>query len=175
LLSVPRHASQREIKLAYRRALLRFHPDKLSRNLAQHFPGDRNLETPSALPSSTSASNVASTDIALLKDAYITLSSPHLRARFDRQVEPEPGDRAAVNGPRPAQIISLEDFDEVENTENLGGMTDRNQSWCYRCRCGGVYIIGSSEMDEGQHLVACDSCSEVIWVGYELVEEDNDG
>ena len=29
-------------------------------------------------------------------------------------------------------------------------------------------------MERGQHLVGCSSCSEVIWVGYELADEDED-
>ena len=62
--------------------------------------------------------------------------------------------------PRPAQVVSLEDFDEVEVEE----------SWRYTCRCGGSYLITSTLMDEGEHLIACNSCSEVVWVGYELVE-----
>jgi len=61
-------------------------------------------------------------------------------------------------GPRPAQIVSLEEFEEQDNI-----------SWCYECRCGGTYRIREDDLERGQHLVGCGSCSEVVWVGYELL------
>ena len=42
--------------------------------------------------------------------------------------------------------------------------------WTYGCRCGGLYVITEDDMEAGQHLVGCISCSEVLWVGYELAE-----
>lgn len=145
LLSVSRSASAAEIKVAYHRALLIFHPDKQ--------------------PSSTTASKPPTTtypsfaDIASIKDAYSTLSSHHLRARYDAQLQ----DQSESLRPRPAQVISLEEFDEQNAT------TD-SVSWRYMCRCGGTYRISEEDMEKGQHLVGCSSCSEVVWVGYELVE-----
>ena len=117
-----------EIKSAYRRTLLQSHPDK------------KKLSEP--------------IDIALIKEAYSTLSNPQLRAKYDAQHS------YPTAPPRPAQVVSLEDFEEVEAEE----------SWRYACRCGGSYLITSTLMDDGEHLVACNSCSEIVWVGYELVE-----
>jgi diphthamide biosynthesis protein 4 len=97
-------------------------------------------------------------DIALLKEAYTTLSSPELRARFDRVVDQRRGQH--IYGPRPAQLVSLDDFDEVQGVDPT--------EWRYNCRCGGIYSVSSRQLDDGQHLVACGSCSEVIWVGYEI-------
>ena len=121
-----------QIKSAYHRTLLQSHPDK------------KKTSEP--------------IDIALIKEAYSTLSNPQLRAEYDAQHSYPTAYLAAP--PRPAQIVSLEDFEEVEAEE----------SWQYRCRCGGSYLITSTLMDEGEHLIACNSCSEVVWVGYELVE-----
>ena len=117
-----------EIKSAYRRTLLQSHPDK------------KFLSEP--------------IDIALIKEAYSTLSNPQLRAEYDAQHS------YPTAPPRPAQVVSLEDFEEVEAEE----------SWRYACRCGGSYLITSTLMDDGEHLVACNSCSEIVWVGYQLVE-----
>jgi len=64
-------------------------------------------------------------------------------------------------GPRPAQVISLEEFEEQEATID-------SVSWNHKCRCGGTYQISDDDMEKGQHLVSCCSCSEVIWVGYEM-------
>ena len=29
-------------------------------------------------------------------------------------------------------------------------------------------------MEDDRHLVGCNSCSEVVWVGYQVVEDDED-
>jgi len=97
-------------------------------------------------------------DIALIKEAYSILSDPHLRAKYDahRSYSETP--------PRPAQLVSLEDFEEVDS-----GMDDF-EVWRYPCRCGGSYHINTTLMEKGEHLIACNSCSEVVWVGYQLAE-----
>lgn len=137
LLAVPRTASVTEIKTAYHRALLAFHPDKRTQI----------------------ASNL-SVDISSIKDAYTTLSSPQLRTQYDEQFQIA----RAPAGPRPAQVISLEEFAEE--------MTGDQMSWRYSCRCGGAYTIKEVDMDNGQHLVGCSSCSEVVLVGYELADDE---
>lgn len=43
--------------------------------------------------------------------------------------------------------------------------------WRHGCRCGGAYIIRGAEMEAGHHLVGCSSCSEVVWVGYEVADD----
>ena len=101
---------------------------------------------------------IETVDIALLKDAYATLSSPHLRAEYDIRLMEQSSNTA--KGPRPAQIISLEEFHE-----RSGGL------WYHPCRCGGNYVIGEETMEKDQHLISCNSCSEVIWVGYEVAED----
>ena len=58
--------------------------------------------------------------------------------------------------------MSLEDFEEAEE-----GV------WTHACRCGGTYKIIEEDMDAGRHLVGCENCSEVVWVGYELVDEEH--
>ncbi|KAJ6486439.1 hypothetical protein C8R47DRAFT_979490 [Mycena vitilis] len=92
-------------------------------------------------------------EIANIQDAYRVLSSPPLRAEHDLKRTP--------TGPRPAQVISLEEFEEVPEQD----------AWTYTCRCGGAYGITGAEMEGGLHLIPCTSCSEVVWVGYELAEE----
>lgn len=136
-MSVPRDASAAEIKIAYHRALLRFHPDKISNTAFAQEP----------------------ISVSLIKEAYTTLSEPNLRKHYDISAL----QRSTLAGPRPAQVVSLEEFQEiVEETSEDEGL------WRYQCRCGGTYIITSSYMEMGVHLVGCSSCSEVVWAGYEL-------
>ena len=139
VLSLATSASPTEIKSAYHRALLLHHPDK------------RN----------TVSSGTEVVDISLLKRAFTTLSAPDLREKYDASRNSRP------SGPRPAQVISLEEFDEHagENTDDL--------YWTYDCRCGGIYRISEADMEKDQHLIGCNSCSEVVWVGYEVAESDD--
>ncbi|KIY51580.1 hypothetical protein FISHEDRAFT_36701, partial [Fistulina hepatica ATCC 64428] len=145
VLGVPRDASPAEIKAAYHRALLSHHPDKVRA---------------SAPVSDFFAPGVA-LEISLIKDAHATLSSPQTRSKYDQTLDVAGGvDHSS--GPRPAQIVSLEDFQEV---------SDQQPAWRHPCRCGGFYLINEDNLDHGQHLIGCNLCSEFIWVGYEVVED----
>ena len=92
-------------------------------------------------------------DIGSLKEAFTTLFSPESRIRYDSELSSRRDPCSSRS--RPAHIVSLEDF------EDLG------QVWTHGCRCGGQYTIEEADMEKDMHLVACSSCSEVIWVGYE--------
>lgn len=133
LLQVPRTASPAEIKASYHRLLLSHHPDKSD-------PSKQN-------------STQAGIDIGSLKEAFGVLSSPESRIRYDSELSSS-SDPALSRG-RPAHIVSLEDFEDLD------------QVWTHHCRCGGQYIIGEADMERDVHLIACSSCSELIWVGYE--------
>ncbi|KAI0354642.1 hypothetical protein OH77DRAFT_1521542 [Trametes cingulata] len=140
LLAVPPSASAAQIKAAYHRALLASHPDK--RECDPRAPDSPDVP-----------------DIGLLKQAFTTLYTPALRREYDAR-------RAAAGktaGPRPAQVVSLEEFEEREDGEA--------SVWTYPCRCGGKYVVYEEMLEAGQHLVGCASCSEAIWVGYELAED----
>ncbi|KAN0138231.1 hypothetical protein V8E53_004120 [Lactarius tabidus] len=138
LLGITRTASPNTIKAAYHRALLRLHPDK------QRPTSTDDLSSPPP-----SAAN-----IGLLQDAYLTLSTTAQRATYDAQSE-----LSRKAPPRPAQVVSLEDFDCLDT------------AWSLACRCGGTYRVTEDDLECGRHLVGCESCSEVVWIGYEMVEE----
>lgn len=142
LLGIPRNATEDKIKTAYHRILLQSHPDK-------------RIKSPNL--------RADSTDIALIREAYATLKDPLLRKAHNTAL-----DHAGLNerGPRPAQIVSLEEFAERGEVENGTG-----PGWTHNCRCGGIYHITANDLECGRHLVGCQSCSEVIWVGYEVIED----
>ena len=66
LLNVPRTASSAEIKASYRQLLLSLHPDKF----------DASKDNPTS-------TNI---DIGQLKDAFVTLSSPGDRLKYDSEL-----------------------------------------------------------------------------------------
>jgi len=141
LLGITRYASSDTIKAAYHRALLLLHPDKQRRNADD--------PSPSAV------------NVGLLQDAFLTLSTTTQRAAYDAQYE------LSRKAPRPAQVVSLEDFDFSDSEGPDGAVS----IWSLACRCGGMYKVTEDDLERGQHLVGCESCSEVVWVGYEVVEE----
>lgn len=146
LLSLSRNdynISQQDIKRAYHHKLLQLHPDKLK-----------------SYPNSTTPPSTPTTNIALLKEAFTTLVDPEKRRIYDASLE-----RSTGTGPRPAQVVSLEDFTIVDDTS-------ASAVYGYVCRCGGTYYISVVDMEADVHLINCESCSESIWVGYKVVEED---
>jgi diphthamide biosynthesis protein 4 len=170
ILSLPHTAALPEIKRAYRQTLLLFHPDKASQNFSPTLNGST-----SSIPTQSASLTL---DIALIKEAYTTLSTPHLRAQYDQKLlRTRPGcvRRNPASGPRPAQVVSLEEFaasadTNVESGVGAGG-TEGDYSWSHTCRCGGMYKISLDDMEQGNHLVECTGCSEVVWVGYELADD----
>ncbi|KIK70439.1 hypothetical protein GYMLUDRAFT_65670 [Collybiopsis luxurians FD-317 M1] len=134
VLALARNSSAEQVKSAYHRALLTHHPDK-------------------------NASKPTTVHIAMIKEAYRILSSPSLRALYDVQLEQE---RSSV-GPRPAQVISLEEFEEDPIDQS---------AWTLPCRCGAIYRITEDDMESGTHLIGCSGCSELVWVGFELAKDE---
>ena len=144
IISLPKDASLAQIKNAYHRALLQSHPDK------------RKSDNPKA---------ANEPDISLIKEAYRVLSHEELRTEYDAQL----AETASIAGPRPAQVISLEDFEEDRDSA-IAAEDAEDGPWRSQCRCGGWYRISVALMERGEHLIGCSSCSEAIWVGYELVD-----
>ncbi|KAG8219368.1 hypothetical protein J3R82DRAFT_285 [Butyriboletus roseoflavus] len=177
LLQIPRDAPSNDIKMAYHRTLLRLHPDKHS--LRNHDSILASVPSKTDTPTDATQSRLplpppeeASVDMALLKEAYRTLSDVSLRAAYDGLLRWEEHEHGQSCGPRPAQVVSLEEFIEVEAVTEMAHFVEE---WRYGCRCGGTYRITQDDLENGTHLVSCESCSEVIWVGYEEVVILEDG
>jgi diphthamide biosynthesis protein 4 len=167
VLDISESSSPTEIKQAYHRALLKFHPDKRHRSssvpIAEHIQPASDGLSPVSSPIS-GAGSLEQREIHVLKQAYDVLSDATTRAAYDASLASR-----KKSGPRPAEVVSLQEFTEEEDHGSDG---HHNQvRWRYPCRCGGAYVIDENEMETGQHLVGCWSCSETIWVGYEAVEE----
>ena len=143
LLRIARSASPNTIKAAYHRALLRVHPDKIRQR----------ADDPSQL-----------TDVGLIHEAFLTLSSATLRSAYDAR-----DFLSRRTDPRPAQVVSLDQFECSDMEGSDGGVV--STCWTLGCRCGGKYEVTEEHLERGLHLVECGSCSEVIWVGYEVVKE----
>lgn len=144
ILEIQQDASQEEVKRAYHRALLRHHPDK---KRAEDF-----ALAPTVIPA-----------IDTLREAFRILSSPSSRQVYDQTLKLSlSSSQTSKTTPRPANVVSLDDFQEVRRGDS--------STWTYTCRCGGTFVMSELLLDEDIHLVGCDCCSEVVWVGYEVQE-----
>ena len=154
ILELPRTSaslSKQHVKAAYRRALLRHHPDK--------------TQTPSPLKDGVSLSNLDDKlyytidEIAL---AYATLSDPVARAAYDG------GRQLSARGTRPGPAhATVHDGVETHDLEDLD-LDEIHGRWYRGCRCGDEqgYILTEDalemESEGGQIYVACRGCS--LWV-----------
>ena len=153
-----RFPSPLEIKAAYRRSLLKHHPDKLDHGAA------RSRHTGSG----------ASVDAIV--NAFKVLGSQSARAEYDRslllrsQARDSPASKLAQSGPEHAgvEVVDLEDmvYDEQSST------------WHRSCRCGDTqgYLVTESELAEeaeiGFILIGCHGCSLCISVSFQATPED---
>ncbi|KAL2094008.1 hypothetical protein ACEWY4_011320 [Coilia grayii] len=77
--------------------------------------------------------------------AWKILSNEETKREYDLQLRAR---ELKQSWPVDAQI-SLEDMDWDSDT----------QSYTYGCRCGGEFIVGKEELEEGEAIVCCDTCS----------------
>lgn len=132
-----------ELKRAYKRALLRHHPDKQS-------PLER-----------TGHARVTIDQISV---AYQTLSDPARRADYDRQLK---ADRAEQTDERSRTRAPL--YTGVE-TVDLGELECDEQAglWTRSCRCGSqpAFVVTESELEQhvelGEVTIGCKGCS--LWL-----------
>ena len=161
VLCLPRTATPSDVKAAYHRALLLYHPDKAlsarNRNKStQNIASIQNKLSPE--------DNAQLPSIDDIQKAYSILADPVLRADFDNHISHNntASSSTAKGSQRAAEIVSFDEFAPEE---------DGSDAYIYPCRCGSVYRITEEQLDADLHLLGCQGCSEVVWVGYEIVEE----
>lgn len=139
--------SQHDIKAAYRRALLRHHPDKSN--------GVSPVDRP-----------VAKYTVDQLLLAYSTLSDPANRSRYDQ------GQRLASNleDCKSHPGLELVDLDDLEFNE-------AECTWYHSCRCGNQrgFFITEQELENnaeyGEVITECRGCSLCLKVSFVVVDD----
>ncbi|OKL56542.1 Diphthamide biosynthesis protein 4 [Talaromyces atroroseus] len=153
----PTVVSKQQLKNAYHKALLKYHPDKAGTATAKAAP----------VSSSSSRTNAVYT-VDDITDAYKVLSDPVLRAEYDREWIL----RRSGNDDKDAGEVAFHTGLEVVDLEDMGYQDDGHEgssSYWYRgCRCGDEkgFIVTEDELEtEAQHgeiLVGCRGCS--LWM-----------
>lgn len=158
------HLTVQDVKLAYRRALLMYHPDKAT-----------GLPTPAPSPRQSPAaqSNLRPT-VDQITLAFKVLSDPTLRREHDRELSlsPESASQAGGEGLDEAAIgLETVDLDDLEYDDN-------EEIWYRSCRCGQArgFTVTETELEKeektGLVVVGCRGCSLSLMVGFGVVEMD---
>ncbi|KAF8314537.1 hypothetical protein DL93DRAFT_2167322 [Clavulina sp. PMI_390] len=164
ILSIPQTASSADVKAAYHRALLLYHPDKaLSKTLSPLAASQpRSAQDRESLTGSRI--DLPTPTIDEVQQAYTTLSDSLLRKNYDGNLKRSLSDASAQRGSqRPAEVVSLEEFVPLDEDAAI---------LVYPCRCGESFRISEEQLEADVHLIGCNGCSEAVWVGYEAVEEE---
>ncbi|KAI1828003.1 hypothetical protein F4861DRAFT_237627 [Xylaria intraflava] len=181
-------AQQKTIKQAYRKALLRHHPDKkppgspvtstLSPSPSSSSPPNNTQSKPSGAKSSSSASKSQSTyTIDQIQDAYSVLSDARQRREYDRQLLLNPS-TTSPSHTRPASTrfhtgIETVDLDDLDYDERTG-------LYYGSCRCGNDRGFQFTEAQLAEHeddlvlTVQCLDCSLWMRVLFDAAEDSED-
>ena len=177
------------VKRAYRRALLRYHPDKLS--LTQ---GGQREDPSAATKPITSALPTPSFSIDQITTAFTTLLDPRKRAEYDRalqQAQLHPGSKDTLTDASfqtGIDDVDLNDPELIVVDDDVGlANPNRQQSWYRACRCGNPrgFAFDEGDLEEAaadavadgavELLVGCQDCSLWIRVHFAVVSDDEDG
>lgn len=164
-------ATVEQVKAAYRRALLRFHPDKLSvaerSEVSSAFSGSGHAQVPRVVT------------IDEIRRAHEVLSTPSLRREYDRQLLTASSARRSGAGTASQQTTELElvDLDDMHFDEKDGVY--------YRaCRCGnarGFAVLeddladadaAPAECAVGEVLLECPDCSHHLRVTFSFLDDE---
>ncbi|KAH0499448.1 hypothetical protein TgHK011_006645 [Trichoderma gracile] len=159
------------IKQAYRRALLRHHPDKAS-----------TTPTPSSISSSPSSSRTQTTTrpsaaqiytIDQITQAFTVLSSPSQRSTYDATLRLSRANGETAAHARFQTGIENVDLDDLQFDE-------AEERWYRSCRCGNDRGYSFDEEDleaveqEGVLMVGCHDCSLWLKVHFAVAEDEGE-
>lgn len=150
----PAHASnedlQNDIKIAYRRALLRHHPDKNGKQ-------------------SSNINHEPTYTLDQIFLAYRTLGDPIARSEYDQSMKTL-GSAGSHNGKEARPGLETSDLDELTFD------SDRS-TWFKSCRCGNHtgFVISEKDLEEnaeyGEIITGCGGCSLWLKVTFAMVED----
>ncbi|KAI0125713.1 hypothetical protein BJ170DRAFT_684967 [Xylariales sp. AK1849] len=183
---------RKAVKQAYRRALLKHHPDKSQQAKAKDAPSD-----PSAKPSSSSSKEEHYT-VDQITHAYTVLSDSRQRREYTRELHTSininssssssssPANRSGNGSARQPQTTTTtthtQTFRTGVETVDLDDLAwdAKAQVYYQSCRCGSArgYCFRELDLDEvgeeGELMVQCTGCSLWLRVLFEEAGDDDD-
>lgn len=164
----PSPATIQDIRAAYRRALLKYHPDKLIKENSTSALADLRISRLVVTP------NAPSLTIDQITHAFQVLSVPERRRQYDAQLrsqlEAQLKSVALQNQTTELDVVDLDDM-------NYHG---DSQLWTKTCRCGNDegfcvtedVLITPEASSQGEVLLGCADCSHHVKVLYHIEVED---
>ena len=149
--------TQEDVKAAFQRLILIYHPDKCTVD-------DKKEESVARF--------------IRVKEAWQKIGTQEKRAEYDRSLQMS----SQVDGPtvRNSDRVTLDEFDKEEvevecedggvnsGVEGRGGVQGLNKETTFRytkqCRCGEVYEIDDTDINDGFNTVQCNGCSLYVTV-----------
>lgn len=153
-----------ELRVAYRRALLLYHPDKSYRHSSN------------TSMSTTDDSNHAYS-VDEITNAYKTLSKAVEKASYDKSLARDTRRLSTIS--KTERHVGVETYDLAELAYN-----EKMDTWSHKCRCGDqqAYMLVESDLEQeaehGEIYVSCKGCSLSIRVLFDtapLGSEVEDG
>ncbi|EZF29885.1 diphthamide biosynthesis protein [Trichophyton mentagrophytes] len=183
---------KQDIKAAYHRALLQYHPDKSGPSIPSSSPGE-------AIGKQSSLSGTLNTHksgeprtVDQITTAYKVLSSPTAKAEYDQFLLlsgiPRTGSNIGGNGNDDVvfrtglEVLDLDDMatETVSYQSDGSGEQETIETWYRGCRCGdekGFMVTEEDlekEVEKGEVIIGCRGCS--LWAKVVFaVHEDIDG
>ena len=140
ILHCNENASQEDLKANYQELILQYHPDK-------------------------SYSQDDTTDMFVkINKAWKILGDSKLREQFDLRWN----ERCLANSWPIQENVGISDFILLQS--DTGEQTEGNEDfdmYSYNCRCGGQFLLSSTDIQLKFDIVCCDSCSLAMQVIYD--------
>ncbi|KAF2652244.1 hypothetical protein K491DRAFT_695720 [Lophiostoma macrostomum CBS 122681] len=183
--AVPTALSNAEVKAAYRRAVLRAHPDKQMEGTERvhgHDTRSRKAKEKEKQGGGGAGAGGVAYTVDDVKQAYQTLGNAAMRTQYDRWLAHQftngafkDVDAGRVEARSEDFVAGLESVDLSEFEEGEAGEEDEGM-WKRHCRCGGEFMVKESQLDgaadrgESEVVVGCKNCS--LWVRVAFGVED---
>ncbi|KAK2877067.1 hypothetical protein FQN49_001451 [Arthroderma sp. PD_2] len=182
---------KQDIKAAYHRALLQYHPDK-SGSSTPSSPGEKTGRLQALSSGIYTPKSAALRTVDQIKTAYKVLSNPATKAEYDQLLllsgfrksgtttgRNEDGDLVFRTG---LEVLDLDDMamETVVIQADGHGEQDTMETWYRGCRCGdkkGFMVTEEDlekEIEKGEIIIGCRGCS--LWAKVVFaVHENMDG
>ena len=138
ILHSQQNATQEELKTKYQDLILKYHPDK------------------------SDGQKDCTEKFVKINNAWKILGDPELRQQFDARWS----ERCIARSWPIQENVEISEFTTLCGDKQCKEESDSDM-YSYNCRCGGMFLLSSTDIELRFDIVCCDTCSLAIQVLYE--------